>query len=105
MAFDQDHQDNPFWATSEGDFDGYEFTAYDAEGNTVNGVSGILLYKDGSPVAYGEDGTILPTASTQLADSYLIGGHYEQTVEDEEGKESTLITGFGAGEYTIELRR
>ncbi|MBP3412939.1 MAG: S-layer homology domain-containing protein, partial [Oscillospiraceae bacterium] len=90
---------------SEGDFDGYEFTAYDAEGNPVNGVTGILLYKDGSPVAYGEDGTILPAASTQLADSYLIGGHYEQTVEDEEGKESTLITGFDAGEYTIELRR
>ena len=92
-------------APSEGDFDGYAFTAYDAEGQVVKGMSQILLHKDGSPVSYGEDGTLLAAGSAQLAERYLIGGHYEQTVEDKDGKESTLVTGFSAGDYTIEVRR
>ena len=87
------------------DFDGYQFTAYDAEGNVVNGMSQILMYKDGSNVSYGEDGTILPPESGETADSYLIGGHFEQTVRNEDGSETTLVTGLSAGDYTIEVRR
>ncbi len=86
-------------------FDGYQFTACDAEGNVVNGMDAILMYKDGSSVSYGEDGMILPPESSEAADSYVIGGHLEQTVETEEDGETTLVTGFSAGEYTIEVRR
>ncbi len=86
-------------------FDGYQFTAYDSEGNVVSGMDEILMYKDGSSVSYGDDGTVLLPESTEVADSYIIGGHYEQTVEKEDGVETTLVTGFSAGDYTIETRR
>ena len=86
-------------------FDGYQFTAYDAEGNVVSGMNEILLYKDGSSVSYGEDGLVLAPKSNEPAESYIIGGHFEQTVENEDGSEATLVTGFSAGDYTIEVRR
>ena len=86
-------------------FDGYQFTAYDAEGNVVSGMEEILLYQDGSTVSYGEDGTILPPESTEAADRYIIGGHFEQTLENEDGTTSTLVTGFCAGDYTVAVRR
>lgn len=90
---------------SEEAFDGYQFTAYDAKGNVVTGMDEILLYKDGSAVSYGEDGLILVPESTGAADHYIIGGHFEQTVENEDGTKSTLVTGFSAGEYTVAVRR
>ena len=86
-------------------FDGYQFTAYDASGNVVNGMSEILLYKDGSSVSYGDDGTILAPESNESAERYIIGGHFEQTVKNEDGSEATFVTGFSAGDYTVEVRR
>lgn len=86
-------------------FDGYQFTAYDAQGNVVSGMSEILMYKDGSSISYNDDGTIAAPKSTEMADRYIIGGHYEQTAENEDGTETTLVTGLSAGDYTIEVRR
>lgn len=91
-------------AHATGDFDGYQFTALDVEGNPVPGMSEILFHKDGSAVLYDENGYLLEAESNEVADSYLIGGHFEQTVEDEDGVESTMVTGFSAGTYTIQVR-
>ena len=90
-------------ATAEGAYDGFRFTVRDAEGNIVNGMSDILLNKDGSQVAYDENGLIRPSGS-EAAASFLIGGRFEQTVMIAEGEQEQLITGLGAGEYTIEVR-
>ena len=90
-------------ATAEGAYDGFRFTVRDAEGNIVNGMSDILLNKDGSQVAYDENGLIRPSGS-EAAASFLIGGRFEQTVMNAEGEQEQLITGLGAGEYTIEVR-
>lgn len=92
-------------ADSGEDFDGYQFTAYDAQGNVANGMSGILMYKDGTAVSYGENGGILQPESAEHAGLYVIGGHFEQTVTEKDGSESTMVTGFDAGDYTIEVRR
>lgn len=90
-------------ATAEGAYDGFRFTVRDAEGNIVNGMSDILLNKDGSQVAYDENGLVRPSGS-EAAASFLIGGRFEQTVMNAEGEQEQLITGLGAGEYTIEVR-
>ncbi len=91
-------------ASADGEFDGYQFTAFDAKGNAVNGMSGILMNKDGSAVSYDENGLMLAPESEEAAASYLIGGHFEQTVENEDGEDELLVTGLSAGEYTIEVR-
>ena len=85
--------------------DGYQFTARDAKGNVVAGMEQILLYLDGSAVTYQDNGTIAEAPSQEVADGYLIGGHYEYTNTDESTQEeTTTVTGLGEGEYTIEVR-
>ena len=91
-------------ATVSGEYDGLQFTALDDEGNVVNGMSSVLLNKDGSVVSYDENGYMVVPESTTAAASYLIGGHYEQTVEDEDGQQVQMITGLSAGNYTIRVR-
>lgn len=91
-------------ASASGEFDGYRFTAYDAKGNVVTGMSGILLNKDGSFVSYDENGRMQAPESANAADSYIIGGHFEQTVKNAKGEDELLVTGLSAGTYTIEVR-
>ncbi len=92
------------------DFDGYMLSAYDNEGNPVNGVSNLLYYKDGSSVDYNEDGTIAEKEGSSLAESIIIGGHYEHPyteMNEESGEEENkiLTAGFSEGEYSIQVRR
>ena len=91
-------------AAVSGDYDGLQFTAIDANGNVVSGMESVLLNKDGSPVSYDENGVMLLPESTAAAASYLIGGHFEQAVENEEGVTEQLVTGLSAGTYTIQVR-
>ena len=92
-------------ADSANDFEGYAFSAYDAQGNPVNGVDAIY-YKDGSSIEYNEDGTIAAFAGDKSAEEFLIGGHYEYTYTDEETKEEkTIIAGFSAGDYTVSVKK
>ena len=79
-----------------GTVDGYCFTAYDKDGNPVSGVTEVLLYADGSVVSYNDDGSVKDAPSSDVTDTFIIGGHYEYTGEDE-----TVVTGLSAGEYTI----
>lgn len=91
-------------AAASGDYDGFHFTAYDAKGNVVNGMSGILLNKDGSEVRYDENGLMADADTNEISGSYLIGGHFEQHVLNDKGEEELLVTGLSAGDYTIEVR-
>ena len=92
-------------ADSANDFEGYAFSAYDAQGNPVNGVD-VIYYKDGSSIEYNEDGTIAAFAGDKTAKEFLIGGHYEYTHTDEETKEEkTIIAGFSAGDYTVSVKK
>ena len=91
-------------ASAPGEFDGYSFTVYDAQGNVPAGMSGVLLNKDGSIVYYDENGRMMEPDSTDTADSYIIGGHFEQTVKNEDGEDELLVTGLSVGEYTVEVR-
>ena len=90
--------------SASGDYDGYQFTAYDSEGKTVSGMSGILMNKDGSLVSYDDDGKILDAESTTAAGSYVIGGQFAQTVMNEDGNDTSVTTGLTADEHTIEVR-
>ena len=96
--------------TGLADFDGYVLSAYDSAGNPVNGVSDLFYYKDGSSIAYNEDGTIAGNTSDTYAESIVFGGHYEYPyteTNEETGEEETktLIAGFSEGEYTVQVRR
>ena len=87
------------------DFEGYAFSAYDAQGNPVNGLD-TIYYKDGSSIVYKEDGTIAAFAGDKSAKEFLVGGHYEYTYTDEETKEEkTIAAGFSAGDYTVSVKK
>ena len=91
---------------TDSDFDGYLFNVYDKKGNPVSGVTDVLMYKDGTVVTYNEDGTVADAPGSDMADTFLIGGHYEYTAENEEtGEDETTVTGLSAGEYTIQVSR
>lgn len=88
------------------DFDGYMITAYDVSGNVVTGLSGLLYYKNGTGVEYDDDGRIASATDNELAESIIIGGHYEYPYTDSvTNEEKTGIAGFSEGEYTLEVRR
>lgn len=95
----------------ETEFDGYVFDAYSLNSETgeyepVSGVQDILYYKDGSKLAYNEDGTIVESAGSSTTEPFIIGGHYESEYTDEETNEThTLQVGFSEGEYKLEVRR
>lgn len=92
-------------ADSADDFEGYAFSAYDAEGNPVAGAEAIY-YKDGSSIEYNADGTIAAFAGDTSATEFLIGGHYEYTYNDEEtNEEKTIVAGFSAGDYTVSVKK
>ena len=90
-------------ASASGEFDGYQFTAFDSEGQVVSGMSGILMNRDGSAVSYDGSGRIQPAASDAAADSYIIGGQFVQMILTGENAEQAHVTGLQAGEYTIEV--
>ena len=90
-------------AAAEGAYDGFRFTVRDSQGSIVNGMSGILMNKDGSLIQYDEQGMLRP-ASGESAASFLIGGRFQQTVLNAEGQEERITTGLNAGDYTIEVR-
>lgn len=86
-------------------FDGYVFTAYDRDGNPVSGVSDVVLYKDGTSLTYNEDGTIAPGSGKPVT-SFTLGGQYVYTqTNPETGENETVVIGFAAGDYTIQVRR
>ena len=91
-------------ASASGEFDGYQFTAFDSEGQVVSGMSGILMNRDGSSVSYDGSGRIQSAASDAAADSYIIGGQFVQMILTGENAEQAHVTGLQAGEYTIEVR-
>lgn len=95
-------------------FDGYVFTVKDASGNPVSGMGQLCYYKDGSELTYKEDGTIAEYTDRDLAEVFVIGGHYEYPYTDivvneetglEEEVDTTVVIGLSAGEYTVEARR
>ena len=91
-------------AAVQGDYDGYQFTAYDSKGAVVNGMSGILLHKDGTTVTYDGEGKIINALTDDTAEQYIIGGQFSQTGKDAEGNPTTFLAGFAAGDYTVEVR-
>ena len=91
-------------ATVTGAYDGLQFTAVDSQGNVVPGMESILMNKDGSVVSYDANGIMLEPESTAAAASYQIGGHFEQTAEDENGETVSYVAGLSAGNYTIRVR-
>ena len=90
-------------AAAQGAYDGFRFTVKDAEGKIVNGMSGILMNKDGTLAAYDENGCIKASGS-ETAKSFLIGGRFEQTTENADGEKELFVSGLSAGDYTIEVR-
>ncbi len=99
---------------AEDTYDGYVFTVKDASGNPVSGVDQLYYYKDGSELSYQEDGTIAAYTGQDVAEVFVIGGHYEYPYTDivvneetglEEEVETTVVAGLSAGKYTVEARR
>ena len=86
------------------DMDGYCFTARDANGAVVNGLSSILLHKDGTTVTFDSEGRIIDALTDDTAGSYIIGGQVTQSGEDEDGNPAEWTAGFEAGTYTVEVR-
>ena len=84
-----------------GSIDGYAFTAYDKDGNPVPGVTDVLLYKDGTAIAFRDDGTIAPGSGSSVQ-AFTIGGRYS-SFDPEKGTAATV--GMSAGDYTIQVRR
>ncbi len=60
-----------------GAFDGYRVNVYDASGAEVDGVSGLLFTRDGQPVRYNGDGTlVLPENNSAASAAMTVGGQY-----------------------------